>query len=94
MSQETWGPSATSVFTFQIGKRAAVSAHAGETVFLKDLPTDRRVLVRVKLDHRPFESFWLNLRTEPNRRACLWLYPGYWHWINTGWDEKHGCTCR
>jgi len=51
-------------------------------------------IVRVKLDERPFESFSINLRREPNQRVCLWLYPGYWHWINTGWNAKLGCTCN
>lgn len=94
MSQDTWGPSAESVFTFQVGKRSPTAVHANETIAIKDVAVDRRVLVRVKLDQRPFESFWLNLGKEPNRRVCLWLYPGYWHWINNGWDPKLGCSCK
>ena len=91
MTMETWGPAPESVFTFQVARHAPVAVHANETVPIKDVPVDRRVLVWVKLDGRPFESFWLDLRKEPNRRVCLWLYRGYWHWINTGWDAKLGC---
>lgn len=94
MSSETWAPSPTSVFTFQIGRGTPRALHVNETVLITDVPVDRRVLVRVKLDDRPFESFWLDLRKEPNQHVCLWLYPGYWHWINTGWNPKLGCTCK
>jgi hypothetical protein len=94
MSPETWGPSPKSVFTFQIGKRVPTAVHINETVVLRDVSVDHRILVRVKLDERPFESFWLNLRREPNHRVCLWLYPGYWHWIITGWNTSLGCTCK
>jgi len=94
MSPETWGPSSKSVFTFQVGKLAPAAVHSSQTVSIRNVPADRRVLVRIKLDERPFESFWLNLRRESNQRVCLWLYPGYWHWINTGWNTKLGCTCK
>ena len=94
MSPETWGPSASSVFTFKVGKQTPVTVHPNEAVSIKDIPTDRRVLVRVQLDGRPFESFWIDLRKEPDQRVCLWLYPGYWHWINSGWKKNLGCTCK
>jgi len=94
MSPETWGPSANSVFTFKVGRQAPVAVHSYDAVSIKDVPTDRRVLVRVQLDGRPFESFWIDLRKEPDQRVCLRLYRGYWHWIDSGWKKNLGCTCK
>jgi len=74
MSPETWGPSASSVFTFKVGKQAPVTVHSNEAVSIKDVPTDRRVLVRVQLDGRPFESFWIDLRksrTSASAFGCI-----------------------
>lgn len=94
LSENTWPPTAGSVFHFQIGKSAAADVRAEQTVTLHDLPADRRLLVRVTLDGRPFESFRIDLAREPKHRACYWLYPGYWHWINVGWEQKLGCSCK
>jgi hypothetical protein len=93
MSATTWGPSAASVYEFRVGKGLQASVRNGETVSIEGVPTDRRVLVGVRLDGRPYESFHIDLREEPDQRACLWLYRGYWHWVNTGWDESKGCRC-
>ena len=94
MSPETWAPSAKSVFTFRIGKEVKRTVAQGEMATIAGVPADRKVLIGVRLDGKPFESFWIDLRREPNQRACLWLYPGYWHWINTGWDRANGCRCK
>ena len=87
-------PSATSKFTFRIDKKLKATVGNGEMVLIKGVPTDRKVLVEVRLDDEPFESFRLDLRKESGKRACLWLYGGYWHWINLGWDPKLGCRCK
>lgn len=79
MVQETWPPSADSVFHFQFGKFATADVRAGQAVKVGDLPADRRMRVRISLDGRPFESFWLDLSKERGHRECLWLRPGYWH---------------
>ena len=94
MSLTTWAPSSSSRFEFRIGKDSKHSAAEGEMVTIANVPADRKWLIGVRLDGRPFESFWIDLRREPRRRACFWLYPGYWHWINTGWEEGKGCRCK
>ncbi|HYH47618.1 MAG TPA: hypothetical protein VEG34_18195, partial [Thermoanaerobaculia bacterium] len=58
------------------------------------LPVDRKVKVEVRLDDKPFEAFWLNLGEDAEWRSCLWLRPGYWHWIDIGWDAVRGCKCE
>jgi hypothetical protein len=93
MSTSTWAPGAHSRFTFQVDGRPASTLERGETLAIRDLPTDRRVPVRVLLDDRPFESFRLDLGRARDRRICLWLYPGYWHWIDNGWSAELGCSC-
>jgi len=92
MSQTTWAPSADSKFEFRIGK-IKKTVGPDEMVKIAGVPADRRVMVGIRLDSKPFESFPLDLRKEPGRRACLWLYEGYWHWVNTGWDAVQGCRC-
>jgi hypothetical protein len=92
MSQTTWAPARDSKFEFRIGKIKAIVPH-GQMVAIANVPADRTVMVGVRLDGKPFESFPLDLRKEEKRRACLWLYHGYWHWVNTGWDEAKGCRC-
>jgi hypothetical protein len=62
-------------------------------VHLIGLRADKPVRIRVQLDSRPFETFQLDLSKAPGQRICLWLYPGYWHWIDQGWDPKLGCKC-
>ena len=84
MSQETWAPSPGSKFVFRIDKRITRTVAEGEAVEIRDVPTNRKVLVQVTLDGKPFESFRLDLRKEKHR--CLRLDPGYWHWIE-------GCRC-
>jgi hypothetical protein len=94
MSQTTWGPAARSVFTFRIDKRPRVAVRNHEMMLISGLPTDRKVKVEVRLDDRPFETFRLNLGDAREHRICLWLYPGYWHWIDQGWNPKLGCKCE
>jgi len=94
MSQTTWAPSADSKFTFRVDKTLKATVGNGEMVLIKDVPADRKVLVEIRLDDKPFEAFRLDLRKEPDQRVCLWLYEGYWHWVNMGWDSKRGCKCK
>jgi hypothetical protein len=61
--------------------------------YIKGLPSGKPIRVRVRLDDKPFESFPLDLSSEPRHHYCLGLYPGYWHWIDAVWDAKKGCTC-
>jgi hypothetical protein len=94
MSPTTWGPSVDSKFTFRVDKKLKATVGKGEMVLIEDVPVDRKVLVEIRLDGKPFESFRLDLRKEPGQRVCLWLYGGYWHWIDLGWDPKLGCKCK
>jgi hypothetical protein len=93
MSTSTWAPGSDSRFTFHVDGRPALTLDRGETLAIRDLPTGRRVPVHVQLDGRPYESFRLDLGRARERRICLWLYPGYWHWIDNGWIAELGCTC-
>ena len=90
----TPAPSPNTVFTFIVDKRLKATVADGEMKMITGVPVDRRVKVEVRIDDRGFETFWLHLGKERDRRACLWLYTGYWHWINTGWDAKQGCKCE
>jgi len=92
LSDTTWEPQYDSEFKFFINGRERATLHDGEMVYLTDLPTAKPIRVRVTLDKRPFESFSLDL-SKYDHRICLWLYPGYWHWIDNGWDSKLGCRC-
>jgi len=92
MSKTTWEPQYTSEFRFFINGRERATLHDGEMVHLTGLPTTKPIRVKVILDNRPFETFSLDL-SKYDHRICLWLYPGYWNWINNGWDPKLGCTC-
>jgi hypothetical protein len=94
MSQTTWGPGADSVFTFRIDKRPRVAVRNHEMLLISGLPVDRKVKVEVRLDDKPFEAFSLNLGGKPEQRVCLWLYGGYWHWVDIGWDAVRGCKCE
>lgn len=90
----TPAPTPASVFTFIVDKRLKASVRNGEMALLTGVPTDRKVMVQVRMDQRGFETFWLHLGKEPDKRVCLWLYPGYWHWIDNGWEPKLGCKCE
>jgi hypothetical protein len=95
MSQTTWPPSSESKFTFRIDGKLKATVAKGEMAVIPGVPADRKVLVEVRLDGKPYESFRLDLREEPEKRSCLWLYEGYWHWVNMGWgDEAKGCRCK
>ena len=92
MSQTTWAPTTRSKFEFRIGK-IKTTVPPDKMVKIANVPADRKVMLGIRLDGKPYESFRIDLREEPGRRACLWLYVGYWHWVNTGWDEGKGCRC-
>lgn len=87
-------PSPGTVFTFLVDKRLKASVRNGEMALITEVPTDRKVKVEVRTQTRGFETFWLHLGKEPEKRVCLWLYPGYWHWIDNGWNPKLGCKCE
>ena len=93
MSQTTWPPAYTSRFSFYIDRQPAVTVANHEMAFVTDLPTDRRVRVRVQLDGRPYEAFSLDLGRASDHRICLRLYTDYWHWIDSGWEPNLGCKC-
>jgi hypothetical protein len=88
------GPGPESKYSFRVDHKLRATVGEGEMARIPDLPTDRKVLVEIRLDGDPTESFRLDLGKEEKNRACLWLYMGYWHWVNTGWDEKNGCRCK
>jgi hypothetical protein len=90
----TPAPSASSKFTFRIDRELKATVGNGEMALITGVPVDRKVLVEIRMDGRPFESFRLDLGKQPEKRVCLWLYPGYWHWINNGWQAKLGCQCK
>jgi hypothetical protein len=92
LSDTTWEPSYQSHFTFFVDGQKKATLGNSEMVHLTGLRTDKPVRIRVQLDGRPFESFRLDL-AKSDHRICLWLYPGYCHWINEGWDPKLGCNC-
>lgn len=93
LSQTTWPPSAQSVFEFRIDGRPPIAVRNHEQIAVTGLAIDREVKVEVRLDGKPFESFRLELAEKPGHRICLWLYEGYWHWIDNGWEPKLGCRC-
>jgi hypothetical protein len=93
MSQTTWAPSWDSTFTFRVDKRHETKVRNREMGRITGLPIDRKILVEVRLDGKPFEAFRLDLAQEQDQRVCLWLYPGYWHWVDMGWDTRKGCRC-
>lgn len=88
----TPAPGPNAIFEFRIGKLKK-TVRENELASITGVPIDRKVMVGVRLNGKPFESFPLDLRKEKDRRACLWLYEGYWHWVNTGWSRAHGCRC-
>lgn len=93
LSETTWSPQRGSHFKFYVDGRLRATITDGESADLKGLPTSRPVRIRVVLDGKAFEAFKLNLGSSPGHRICLWLYPGYWHWIDNGWDAALGCRC-
>ena len=94
MSPTTWPPAHDSKFKFHVDGHLKATVANGEMVLISNLPTDRRVRIKVSLDGRPFEAFALDLGKAPEHRVCLWLYPDYWHWIDNGWSDNLGCKCR
>ncbi|HSK75600.1 MAG TPA: hypothetical protein VLQ45_04025 [Thermoanaerobaculia bacterium] len=95
MLMEFSGPSPKTTYSFRIDRKYRVTVGEGEMAHVEGLPLDRKVLVEVRMNGKPMEAFRLDLRNQwDNNRVCLWLYPGYWHWINTGWDPKLGCRCE
>ena len=93
LSQTTWPPQHDSAFEFRVDRRPPIALRNHEMVAVTDLPLDHKVKVVVRLDGKPFEAFALDLGAAPDHRICLWLYPGYWHWIDNGWGPELGCKC-
>lgn len=86
--------SADTVFTFIVDKRLKATVKNHEMKMITGVPVDRKVKVEVRTGKEGFETFWLHLGKKEDQRVCLWLYPGYWHWIDNGWDPKLGCKCE
>ena len=89
----TPAPLPSSKFLFRVDRRFTATVAQGEMGRIEHVPEDRKVLVEIRLDGKPFEAFWIDLREEEGQRVCLWLYSGYWHWVDLGWDDAHGCKC-
>ena len=88
------GPGPESKYSFRVDHKPAVTVAAGEMKLIPGVPADRKVLVEIRLDGQPTESFRIDLRRQEEKRLCLWLYTGYWHWvITTGDDRVKGCKC-
>lgn len=95
MLMEFSSPSSKTTYSFRVDKKFRATVGEGQMAHLEGLPLDRKVLVEVRMNGKPMEAFRLDLRNQgDNNRVCLWLYPGYWHWINTGWDSMLGCRCE
>ena len=94
LSETTWGPSPDSKFEFRLDKKLVATVPRDRMVAIHDVPVDRRVLLSIRLDGRPFESFPVELGKEPDHRLCLWLRPGYWHWSYRYWEPRLGCRCE
>jgi hypothetical protein len=94
LSTATWPPNASSVFEFRLDGKKVAAIRLGEMVAVRGVALDRPVRLSIKLDGKPFESYPIDLRAEPDNRTCLWLYPGYWRWLNGPWDVKRGCKCE
>ncbi len=90
---KTPAPLATSKFRFRLDKRLEATVAQGEMARIENVPHDRKVLVDIRLDGKPFEAYWIDLAKKDRNRVCLWLYSGYWHWVDLGWDPKRGCKC-
>jgi len=94
LSTATWPPSAESVFEFRLDGKKVAAVRLGEMAAVRGVALDRKVKLSIKLDGKPFESYPIDLGPEPDGRTCLWLYPGYWRWLNGPWDVKRGCRCE
>ena len=95
MLMEFSAPSSKTTYSFRIDKKFRATVGVGEMAHIEGLPLDRKVLVEVRMNDKPMEAFRLDLRNQwSDNRVCLWLYPGYWHWIDNGWDPKLGCRCE
>ena len=94
LSTATWPPTAASVFAFRLDGKQVAAVHLGEMAAVRGVALDRKVKLSIKLDGKPFESYPIDLGAEPDGRTCLWLYPGYWRWLNGPWDAKRGCKCE
>lgn len=93
LSTATWPPTSASVFEFRLDGKKVAAVRLGEMAAVRGVALDRKVQLSIKLDGKPFESYPIDLRAAPDGRTCLWLYPGYWRWLNGPWDVKRGCKC-
>ncbi len=92
VAHTTWAPGEQSTFSFQFDQRAPVIVSKGQSMLIEALPLNQELRIKVRLDDQPFESFVLRLDAETPQR-CLWFYPGYWHWVDNGWEARLGCDC-
>jgi hypothetical protein len=89
----TPSPAKGSLFELRIGGELRAKVAEGETARISGLSTTGITQIGVRLDGGPFETLTLDLSAAPDQRICLWLRPGYWHWIDSGWSESLGCRC-
>src|SRR4030095_15001320 len=73
MSDTTWPPTTLSKFTFRLDKKLKATVGQGEMALITGVPRNRKVLVEVRLDGKPYESFRLDLRKEPESTPRTWL---------------------
>ena len=87
-------PGAHGKYSFFFDKKLKATVGSDERRLITGVPVDRKVLVEVRLDGKPTESFWVDLSQDPENRVCLWLYEGYWNWqVDHGWHWRRACRC-
>ena len=87
-------PGAHGKYSFHIDKKLKATVGSDERRLITGVPTDRQVLVEVRLDGKPTESFRIDLSQDPENRVCLWLREGYWNWqVDHGWHWRRACRC-
>ena len=86
--------SATSKFTFRIDEDLKATVGSGEMVLIKDVPADRKVLSWRSASTGNLSKACGSICERKTTGGCPWLYGGYWHWIDLGWDPKLGCKCK
>lgn len=87
-------PGAQGKYSFRIDKKLEATVGAGERSLITGVPADRKVRVEVRLDGKPTESFWIDLRKSEEKRVCLWLHESYWNWqVDPAWDWRPSCRC-
>lgn len=94
MLMERPPPGPHSRYTLIVDGREIAGVDGNAPRRIDDVRADRAVHVRVRLDARDAESFAIDLRESPDRRACLWLRSGYWNWqVDYDPTPTRGCAC-